>query len=70
MDDLKRHYGQGGYLLFLTGFFASMVVTQTERGDDMFMQMVGCPPPDHMADHAPGLSGAGEGNGIPPNASE
>ncbi len=50
MADLKRHYGQGGYLLFLTGFFASMIVTQTPRGDDMFMQMVGSAA-DHMIEH-------------------
>lgn len=50
MDDLKRHYAQGGYLLFLTAFFASMIVTQTERGDRMFMRMLGSAA-DHMADH-------------------
>ena len=50
MDDLKRHYGQGGYLLFLTAFFASMIVTQTERGDAMFMNMLGGAA-DHMLDH-------------------
>jgi hypothetical protein len=49
-DDLRRHYGQGGYLLFLTAFFASMIVTQTERGDDMFMRMLGGAA-DHMLDH-------------------
>lgn len=50
MADLRRHYAQGGFLLFLTAFFASMVVVQTPRGDDMFMQMLGsaC---DHIADH-------------------
>jgi hypothetical protein len=50
MADLKRHYGQGAYLLFLTAFFASMIVTQTARGDDMFMQMVGSAT-EHMFDH-------------------
>jgi hypothetical protein len=50
MDDLKRHYGQGGYLLFLTAFFAAMIVTQTERGDRMFLAMLGGAA-DHMADH-------------------
>jgi Phosphotransferase enzyme family len=48
--DLKRHYGQGGYLLFVTAFFASMIVGQTERGDDMFMQMLGSAS-DHMIEH-------------------
>ena len=50
MADLKRHYGQGGYLLFLTAFFAAMIVTQTDRGDDMFLQMIGGAV-DHMLDH-------------------
>lgn len=50
MEDLERHYGQGGYLLFLTAFFASMIVTQTERGDAMFMNMLGGAA-DHMLDH-------------------
>lgn len=50
MDDLRRDYGVGAFQLFLTAFFASMVVVQTPRGDDMFMQMLGsaC---DHIADH-------------------
>jgi hypothetical protein len=48
--DLKRHYGQGGYLLFLTAFFAAMIVTQTERGDEMFLRMIGGAS-DHMLDH-------------------
>lgn len=48
--DLKRHYGQGAYLLFVTAFFASMVVQQTARGDDMFMQMLGSAS-DHMIEH-------------------
>jgi hypothetical protein len=50
MADLKRHYGQGGYLLFLTAFFAAMIVTQTDRGDEMFLQMIGGAV-DHMLDH-------------------
>jgi aminoglycoside phosphotransferase (APT) family kinase protein len=50
MDDLKRHYGQGGYLLFLTAFFAAMIVTQTDRGDAMFLQMISSAV-DHMLDH-------------------
>ena len=40
MDDLKRRYARGGYLLFSTAFFAAMIVTQTERGDRMFLQMI------------------------------
>lgn len=50
MADLRRHYAQGGFLLFLTAFFASMVVVQTARGDEMFLQMLGsaC---DHIGDH-------------------
>lgn len=50
MDDLKRDYGRGAYLLFLTAFFAAMIVTQTERGDRMFLQMLGSAA-DHMLDH-------------------
>jgi hypothetical protein len=50
MDDLKRDYGRGAYLLFLTAFFASMIVTQTDRGDDMFLQMIGSAA-GHMLDH-------------------
>ena len=50
MDDLKRHYGQGGYLLFLTAFFAAMIVTQTDRGDAMFLQMISGSV-NHMQDH-------------------
>ncbi|MDB5470095.1 MAG: hypothetical protein JWR84_1655 [Caulobacter sp.] len=49
-QDLKRDYGRGGYLLFLTAFFAAMIVTQTERGDRMFLQMLGSAA-DHMWDH-------------------
>lgn len=40
MDDLRRDYATGGFLLFLTAFFAAMIVKQTPRGDDMFMQMI------------------------------
>jgi Phosphotransferase enzyme family len=50
MDQLKQQYGRGAYLLFLTAFFAAMVVTQTARGDDMFMQMLGSAS-DHIIDH-------------------
>jgi len=50
MADLRRHYGQGGYLLFTTAFFASMIVTPTERGDRMFLQMLGSAA-QHMIDH-------------------
>jgi hypothetical protein len=37
-------------LLFLTAFFAAMIVTQTDRGDAMFLQMVAAAS-DHMLDH-------------------
>jgi hypothetical protein len=40
-QDLRRDYGLGGLQLFLTAFFAAMIVKQTARGDDMFMQMLG-----------------------------
>ena len=50
MADLRRDYGVGAFQLFLTAFFASMVVIQTARGDDMFMQMLGSAS-DHIADH-------------------
>lgn len=50
MEDLKRHYARGAYLLFGTAFFAAMIVTQTERGDRMFLQMLGSAS-DHMWDH-------------------
>ncbi|HEY0647036.1 phosphotransferase [Phenylobacterium sp.] len=50
MDDLRRDYGRGGFQLFLTAFFAAMVVIQTERGDNMFMQMLGSAA-DHILDH-------------------
>ncbi|MBI1405249.1 MAG: phosphotransferase [Caulobacter sp.] len=48
--DLERHYGRGAYLLFGTAFFAAMVVSQTERGDRMFLQMLSSAS-DHMRDH-------------------
>jgi hypothetical protein len=48
--DLARDYGRGGYLLFLTAFFAAMIVTQTPRGDDMFIQMLSSAA-EHMLDH-------------------
>lgn len=50
MADLKRDYGRGAYLLFLTAFFAAMIVTQTERGDRMFLQMIESAA-THMDDH-------------------
>lgn len=50
MDELKPLYGRGAYLLFATAFFAAMVVTQTERGDEMFLQMLGSAA-EHMRDH-------------------
>lgn len=50
MADLKRHYGRGAYLLFATAFFAAMIVTPTERGDRMFLQMLGSAS-DHMWEH-------------------
>ncbi|HZZ89726.1 MAG TPA: phosphotransferase, partial [Caulobacteraceae bacterium] len=49
-DDLLRDYGRGAYLLFLTAFFAAMIVTQTARGDDMFIQMLGSAA-EHMLQH-------------------
>jgi aminoglycoside phosphotransferase (APT) family kinase protein len=48
--DLKRHYGHGAFSLFMTAFFASMIVIRTPRGDDMFMQMLGSAV-DHIDDH-------------------
>jgi hypothetical protein len=50
--DLARHYGQGAYLLFLTAFFAAMVVTRTDRGDAMFLRMLSGAA-QHMLDHDP-----------------
>lgn len=50
MEELKPLYGRGAYLLFATAFFAAMVVTQTERGDEMFLQMLGSAA-EHMREH-------------------
>ncbi|MGH6958279.1 MAG: phosphotransferase [Caulobacteraceae bacterium] len=49
-EALARDYARGGYLLFLTAFFAAMIVTPTPRGDDMFIQMLGSAA-QHMLDH-------------------
>ena len=38
---LRRHYARGGVSIFTTAFFAAMVVTRTERGDAMFLRMLG-----------------------------
>ena len=48
--DLQRDYARGAYLLFGTAFFAAMIVTQTDRGDRMFLQMIASAA-DHMIDH-------------------
>ncbi len=50
LADLKRHYGNGAFLLFFTAFFAAMVVEQTARGDEMFMRMLSGAA-DHILDH-------------------
>lgn len=50
MDELKPLYGRGAYLLFATAFFAAMIVTQTDRGDAMFLQMIGSAA-EHLCDH-------------------
>lgn len=39
-DQLMQDYAAGSFQLFLTAFFAAMVVNQTERGDDMFFVML------------------------------
>lgn len=39
-EDFMRHYIAGGYQHFFTAFFAAMLVTQTDRGDDMFFRML------------------------------
>ncbi len=39
-DEMLRHYISGGYQLFLTAYFAAVMVTQTERGDKMFFRML------------------------------
>ena len=49
-DALARDYAGGAFLLFLTAFFASMIVKQTDRGDDMFMQMISSATV-HILDH-------------------
>jgi hypothetical protein len=38
---LRKHYARGGAGIFTTAFFAAMVVTRTERGDEMFLRMLG-----------------------------
>jgi hypothetical protein len=47
---LGADYRTGAFLLFFTAFFAAMVVKQTPRGDDMFMQMLRSAS-QHIADH-------------------
>ncbi len=49
-EDLKRQYGRGGHLLFMTAFIAAMIVVRTPRGDDMFLQMLGGAA-QHLVDH-------------------
>jgi hypothetical protein len=39
-DMLKQHYVIGAYQHFMTAYFAAMMVTQTERGDNMFFRML------------------------------
>jgi Phosphotransferase enzyme family len=39
-DDLWRDYRSRAFALFLVAFYASMLVTQTPRGDDMFFAMI------------------------------
>jgi hypothetical protein len=39
-DELMQDYAAGTFQLFITAFFAAMVVTQTARGDDMFFCML------------------------------
>ena len=39
-DAFMRDYAGGSFQLFLTAFYAAVVVTQTARGDDMFFQML------------------------------
>jgi hypothetical protein len=39
-DALWRDYRSRAFALFTVAFYASMIVTQTPRGDDMFMQML------------------------------
>lgn len=40
LEDLERHYPRGAYALFVTAVFAALLVTPTERGDRMFLQML------------------------------
>jgi len=49
-EALMRDYRQGGSLLFTTAFFAAMIVSQTARGDDMFIQMLSSAA-EHMLEH-------------------
>jgi hypothetical protein len=49
-EELAADYAVGAFLLFTTAFFASMIVKQTDRGDDMFMQMIASSSA-HIADH-------------------
>lgn len=49
-EEFIRHYISGAYQHFLTAFFAAMLVTQTERGDNMFFRMVNGAV-DLIADH-------------------
>jgi hypothetical protein len=39
-ETLWRDYRSRAFALFLVAFYASMIVVQTERGDDMFMAMI------------------------------
>lgn len=39
-SDFLRHYVAGAYQHFFTAYFAAMLVTQTERGDNMFFRML------------------------------
>lgn len=36
----QRDFGHGSFQLFLTAYFAAMLVTRTPRGDDMFFRML------------------------------
>ncbi len=39
-EELIRHYIAGAAQLFVTAYFAAVVVTRTDRGDDMFFRML------------------------------
>lgn len=39
-EALKRDYARHSFQLFLTAFFAAMIVEQTARGDAMFLTML------------------------------